>query len=71
MKCPSGRSGPLSEHLDKHEGPAQIGEPMEEPEEAGAGVRSPSLEYRDLTEAEILMKEAEEAGAAARSPSTE
>ena len=57
--------------MDKHEWPAQIGKPMEEPEEAGAGARSPSPEYRDLTEADILMKEAEEAGAAARSPSTE
>ena len=40
---------------------------MEEPEEAGAGARSPSPEYGDTMEAKALMKEAEETGARARS----
>ena len=54
-----------------HKVPVQINEPMEEPEEAGAGARSPSPEYGDPMEAEVLTVEAEEAGAGARSPSLE
>ena len=37
---------------------------MEEPEEAGANARSPSPEYYDPVEAEVLMEEAGEAEAA-------
>ena len=71
MEPPHGRLGPLKEHLCVHEVPVQINEPMEEPEEAGAGARSPSPEYGDPMEAEVLTVEAEEAGAGARSPSLE
>ena len=47
MEPPHGRLGPLKEHLCVHEVPVQINEPMEEPEEPGAGARSPSPEYGD------------------------
>ena len=71
MEPPHGRLGPLKEHLCVHKVPVQINEPMEEPEEPGAGARSPSPEYGDPMEAEVLTVEAEEAGAGARSPSLE
>ena len=47
MEPPHGRLGPLKEHLCVHKVPVQIIEPMEEPEEAGSGARSPSPEYGD------------------------
>ena len=58
----NGRLGPLNEQIDK---------PMEEPEEAGTEARSPSPEYSDPMESEVLMEEAKEARAGARSPSPE
>ena len=57
----------MNEHLGEHKVPTKGDEPMEEPEEAGAGARSPSPEYGDTMEAKALMKEAEETGARARS----
>ena len=62
---PNGRSGPVNEHLGEHELPNQEDKPLEEPEEAVAGARSPSPEYVSP------MDEPEEARARARSPSPE
>ena len=71
MERLNGRSGPLNEHLDEYKVPVQIDEPMEEPEEAGAGAQNPSPKYGDQLEAEALMEEAQEAWARAKSPSPE
>ena len=54
---PNGLSGPVNEHLGEHEVPTQNNDPMEEPEEAGSGARSPSPEYGGPMEAEALMED--------------
>ena len=41
---------------------------MEEPEEAGAGVRSPSPEYKDPIDSEAPMDEPKVAGAQSPNP---
>ena len=68
MERPNRRTKPVNEHLGEHELPNQKDEPMEEPEEAGAGARIPSQEYKDLLEVEALMEELEEAESGAQSP---
>ena len=57
----------MNEHLEE---PIVIDVSMEEPEIAGAN-DSPSPEYEDQEEADVLMEEAEEAEAATRDRSPE
>ena len=63
LEHPNRRRGLVNEHLGDHKLPNQEDEPMEEPEEAGAGVRSPSPEYKDPIESEAPMDEPKVAGA--------
>ena len=52
LEHPNGRTKQVNEHLGEHELTNQEVEPMEEPEKAEAGARSPSPEYEDHMESE-------------------
>ena len=68
LEHPNRRSGLVNEHLGEHKLLNQEDEPMEEPEKAGAGVRSPSPEYKDPIESEAPIDEPKVARAQSPSP---